>query len=121
MRLTIIVLAAALAISSVALAQASSVRDFLIRADRIPQGPAALFHPETRRLMADVENGLKSVEEEQARLGQRGRARTICLPQRVPLSPQSVLDRFRAIPEQRRMISVTQALREWMAQRYPCG
>jgi hypothetical protein len=42
------------------------------------------------------------------------------MPERVSFSPDAILGRFNSIPASRRNISVTQAMREWMAERHPC-
>jgi hypothetical protein len=38
----------------------------------------------------------------------------------VPVSAEALLARFGSIPESRRGITVTQAVREWMAAEHPC-
>lgn len=43
-----------------------------------------------------------------------------CPGQAAPVDANSVLARFNAIPAALRDISVTQAIREWMVERYPC-
>lgn len=105
---------------SATLAQDASVRSFLATADRIPRNPTALLHPGTRRLQRQVQTAVQTVASEQEALRQSGRPRTICIPQRPDLTVDQLLARFRAIPESRRNISVTQAMREWLADRYPC-
>lgn len=101
-------------------AQAMSVEQFLASAARIPRNPTALLHPATRRLTAEVRAGFTTIRNEQRAAVAAGRSSATCIPDRVAVSAEEVLDRMNAIPAGRRSISVTQALREWMSERYPC-
>jgi len=102
-------------------AQAMTVQEFLATASRIPQNPTAMLRSDTRRLMREFQGGFATVRSEQAAARQAGRAPATCMPDKVPMSPNAILGRFNAIPASRRAtVSVTQALREWMAERYPC-
>ena len=102
-------------------ANAMSVREFLTTANGIPRNPTALLRSDTRRLMGEFKGALATVRTEQTAARATGRPPASCAPDRIPLSAQDILARFNAIPEARRDISVTQAVREWMAERYPCG
>jgi len=102
-------------------ASAQTVREFLETADRIPRNPMAMFHPATRRLMDQLGDGVDQVRLEQAERVSAGQPRTICVPDRVPVTSQTVLERFQSIPPARRGMTVNQAMREWMAERYPCA
>ena len=112
-----VALTAALSATS---AQAMSVEEFLASAARIPRNPTALLHPATRRLTGEVRAGFRTIRDEQRAAIAAGRRRAACIPERVPISADEVLDRMNAVPANRRSISVTQALREWMIERYPC-
>lgn len=101
-------------------AQAMTVREFLATAAGIPRNPTALLRSDTRRLMDEVKGGFRTVRQEQTAARAAGRTPATCMPERVPVDANSVLARFNAIPAARRDISVTQAIREWMAERYPC-
>ncbi len=101
-------------------AQAMSVQEFLTAAARIPQNPTALLRSDTRRLMREFEGAVRTVRAEQAAAQQAGRRPATCMPAKVSFSPNAILGRFNAIPASRRNISVTQAMREWMAERHPC-
>ena len=114
-------LAGALAASLFATAvEAMTVQEFLTTAARIPRNPTALLRSDTRRLMDEVKGGFRTVRSEQAAARAAGRAPATCMPESVSLSPDDILRRFNAIPVGRRSISVTQAIREWMAERHPC-
>ena len=113
-----VVLAVVLAATA---ASAMSVREFLATADGIPRNPTALLRADTRRLMGEFKGALATVRSEQTAARAAGRPSASCAPERISLSPDDILTRFNAIPEARRDISVTQATREWMAERFPCG
>jgi hypothetical protein len=101
-------------------AQAMSVQEFLATAAGIPRNPTALLRSDTRRLMGEVKGAFRTVRQEQQAARAAGRAPATCMPERVPVDTNTLLARFNAIPAARRNISVTQAIREWMAERYPC-
>lgn len=104
-----------------AAAQAMSVQEFLTTAARIPRNPTALLRADTRRLMGEFEDGFRTIRAEQVAARRAGRTPVTCMPERVSMSPDDILGRFNAIPAARRStLSVTDALREWMAERYPC-
>ena len=116
------ILALALAVSLLATAaSAMTVQEFLTTASHIPQNPTALLRSDTRRLMGEFRGAVRTVRDEQvAARAASGRPAT-CMPEKVGFSPDEILTRFNAIPAARRnQISVTQAVREWMAERYPC-
>lgn len=101
-------------------ASAMTVQEFLTTASRIPQNPTAMLRSDTRRLIREFEGAVRTVRAEQAAARQAGRKPPTCMPERVSFSPGAILGRFNSIPANRRNISVTQAMREWMAERHPC-
>ena len=102
-------------------AQAMTVQEFLTAAARIPQNPTALLRSDTRRLMREFQGAVTTVRTEQATARQVGRRPATCMPEKISLSPNAILGRFNAIPAPRRAsLTVTQAFREWMTERYPC-
>lgn len=101
-------------------AQAMSVDAFLTTARAVPQNPTALLRSDTRRLIGEFRGAMRTVRQEQTTARAAGRP-TTCIPNEVRLSPDDILTRFNAIPAARRSISVTQAVREWMTERYPCA
>ncbi|HEY4585419.1 MAG TPA: hypothetical protein VIG84_03400 [Brevundimonas sp.] len=113
---------AALALSALpGAAAAMSVQEFLTSANRIPRNPTALLRSDTRRLMNEISGAFQAVRNDQAAARTAGRRPATCIPDgKISLSAEQILDRFNAIPAQRRHISVDQAVREWMAERYPC-
>jgi len=102
-------------------AQAMSVQEFLTAAARIPRNPTALLRADTRRLMAEVRTASATLRSEREAAVAAGRRPAFCPPGgRASISADALLARFNAIPTARRNISVTQAMREWMAERHPC-
>lgn len=101
-------------------AHAMSVREFLTTVAAIPRNPAALFRADTRRLLNEVRDGIATVRAEQGAARRAGQRPQNCLPANVAMSSDQLLTYLRSIPDSRRNISVTQALREWAAERYPC-
>ena len=116
-----IIAAGAVALSLIAgTASAMTVQEFLTTANAIPQNPTALLRSDTRRLMAEFRGAARTVRAEQTAATTAGRPPATCMPEKVGFSPNQILARFNAIPVARRTISVTQAMREWMAAEYPC-
>lgn len=101
--------------------QAMSVREFLATAAGIPRNPTALLRSDTRRLLGEIRAVSATLRSENETAVAAGRRPAYCSPERrTSVSADALLARFNAIPESRRDISVTQAMREWMAERYPC-
>lgn len=113
----ILALAASLLASS---ASAMTVQEFLTTADDIPRNPTALLRSDTRRLMNEMKAAFKTIRDEQAAARAAGRRPATCVPDKVSVNTGEILGRFSSIPPQRRGISVTQAVREWMAEAHPC-
>ncbi|MNS83182.1 hypothetical protein D3C86_685970 [compost metagenome] len=103
-------------------ASAMTVQEFLTSANRIPRNPTALLRSDTRRLMNEINGAFKTVGDEQKAAQAANRRPATCIPEgaKISLSPDMILNRFNAIPAARRNISVTQAVREWMAAEHPC-
>jgi hypothetical protein len=116
------VAAIAIAVSLIATAaSAMTVQEFLTTAGHIPRNPTALLRSDTRRLMHEIQGGMQTIRAEQDAARAAGRRSATCMPEKVSLNADQILGRFNAIPAARRsQISVAQALREWMAERYPC-
>ena len=102
-------------------ASAMTVEEFLTTASRIPQNPTALLRSDTRRLMGEFRGAVRSVREDQTATRAAGGRPATCMPEKVGFSPNDIIGRFNTIPAPRRaQISVAQAVREWMVERYPC-
>ncbi len=116
-----VALGVALALFATA-AEAMTVREFLAIADRLPQNASAVLRPEGRRLVDEVSDAVHTIKAEQAAAIRAGRRPAHCIPARgTGITPEALLARFKTLPARRRDISVTQAIREWMAERHPCS
>ena len=103
-------------------AEAMTVREFLVIADRLPQNASAVLRADGRRLVNEVTGAVRALKAEQAAALRAGRQPAHCIPPRgTGISARALVTRFRAMPPDQRDVSVTQALREWMAERHPCG
>jgi hypothetical protein len=103
-------------------AEAMSVREFLSIADRLPQNPTAALLPDGRRLINEVSTSVHAVRNEQTAAVRAGRRPAYCIPSAGSgITPEGLLARFRALPQGRRDMSVVQAIREWMIERWPCS
>lgn len=108
--------------SSPVLASAMTVRQFMAIADRIPRNPTAVLRSDTRQLIGAVKQAVLTVKAEQASAMQAGRPPATCIPPTgTGITAQTLLARFSSLPASRRSDSVTQAVRDWMAERYPCA
>lgn len=105
-----------------AAAKAMSVSEFLAEAEDIPRNATALLRSDTRRLMAEIRGAFETIGNEREAAEAAGRTPAYCPPGngRVSLSADDIMARLNSIPRSRRGISVTQAMREWMVERYPC-
>ena len=101
-------------------AQAMTVPEFLTTAARIPRNPTALLRSDTRRLIAEIRTATTALKAEREAAVAAGRSPAYCPGDRISIGSDALLARFNAIPAARRNISVTQAMREWMIDRYPC-
>ncbi|WP_338578447.1 hypothetical protein V8J38_07010 [Brevundimonas olei] len=113
-------------LASAPLAQAQSaemtVQQFLTIGQNIPRNRAvAMMRPDTRRLIREVTGAVSTVKAEQASAVSAGRTPAHCIPTSgTGITPETLVARFETMPEARRRITVTQAVRDWMAERYPC-
>lgn len=115
-----VVLALALSLLATS-AQAMTVSEFLGTASGIPRNPTSALRSDTRRLIREVTSAVTAVKAEQTAARSAGRTPATCIPASgTGISPEALLARLEAIPPSRRSMSVTQAIREWMADRYPC-
>ena len=110
-----------LAAASSVLASDMTVGQFMAIADRIPHNPTAILRSDTRQLIGAVKQAVLTVKAEQASAQRAGRPSITCIPPSgTGITAQILLARFSALPASRRDDSVTQAVRDWMAERYPC-
>lgn len=106
-----------------AMASDMTVQQFLTLGQNIPRNrAAALLKPETRRLISEVTSSVRTIKSEQAAAEGAGRRPRTCIPASgTGITPEALVARFETLPETRRRITVTQAIRDWMVERHPCG
>ncbi|MFT4955685.1 MAG: hypothetical protein ACI8U3_002082 [Brevundimonas sp.] len=126
MNRTILAVAAAFAVSLAAVPASAqdgrmTVATFLDTAEDIPRNPTAMLRADTRRLLSEVRTATRTVRAEQDAAQAAGRTPRTCMPEQVSMDADGLLARFNAIPAGRRNITVTQAVREWMAEEHPCS
>lgn len=99
-----------------------TVQQFLAIGRNIPRNRAvAMMRPDTRRLIREVTGAVSTVKAEQASALSAGRRPAHCIPASgTGITPEALVARFETMPEPRRRVTVTQAVRDWMAERYPC-
>lgn len=111
------------AVASPALAQAQmTVAQFLEDGRDIPRNrAAAMLRADTRRLVRVATGAVSQVKSEQAAAERAGRRPNHCIPSSgTGITPESLVARFEAMPATRRNVTVIQAVRDWMSERYPC-
>jgi hypothetical protein len=103
-------------------AQASRTLDgFIAEANRIPLNATAALRPSAHRLKGEVERAFRTVGQEIRDARASGRTPPACPPESISLNPQQMLGFLNAIPPERRQrMTVTDGIRAWMANRYPC-
>lgn len=114
---------AVLATGLPALAQAQmTVAQFLEIGRDIPRNrAAAMLRSETRQLIRVATSAVNQVKAEQASAEKAGRRPAHCIPASgTGITPETLVARFEGMPASRRNITVTQAIRDWMVERYPC-
>ncbi|WP_297799349.1 hypothetical protein [uncultured Brevundimonas sp.] len=99
-----------------------TVAQFLEAGRDIPRNrAAAMLRSDTRQLIRVVTGSVNQVKAEQASAERAGRRPNHCIPSSgTGITPESLVARFESMPSGRRNVTVTQAIREWMIERYPC-
>ncbi|HEV2747253.1 MAG TPA: hypothetical protein VGW34_08145 [Allosphingosinicella sp.] len=114
--------AAALAVLALpAAAQATTVAEFLARAEALEKkGAMALFAKDYKALQAELQAAGKALRAEQKAARAAGRAPATCMPAKAGVKSTELLAYFRAIPPARRGASVKDGLAGLMRRKYPC-
>ena len=112
----------AFAIPHPVMAADMTVQQFLNLGTHVPRNRvAAMLRPETRRLIGEVTDAVSTVKAEQAQAVSSGRRPAHCIPPSgTGITPESLVVRFESLPQAQRSLTVTQAVRSWMVERYPC-
>lgn len=119
--IALLALFVALAIAVPAAAQAQmTVREFNQIAADAPRDASAFLRPSVRRAASAMEEAFKAARAEEAAARRAGRTPPFCIPARTNISPNDVVRRMAGIPASRQNQSLTQAVRAWMVERFPC-
>ena len=99
-----------------------TVAQFLEIGQDIPRNrAAAMLRSETRQLIRVATSAVNQIKAEQASAEKAGRRPNHCIPSSgTGITPETLVARFEGMPVTRRNVTVTQAIREWMVERYPC-
>lgn len=102
-------------------ADAMPVSTFLAKSDALmKKGTMAVFSSDLGLLRGEVKTSFARLRAEQAAARKAGRTPASCMPAKVPVAANALLDHLRTIPAAQRGMQVKEALGGWMAQRYPC-
>lgn len=115
-------IAAALVVLPVTAAHAMTVAVFLQKAEALKKrGPLALLSSDLGLLKTEVRTAAAALKAERETATRAGRSPAFCPPANVSLSAEDVLNHMRSIPAaQRSRMEVRDAMRLYMARRYPC-
>jgi hypothetical protein len=97
-----------------------TVREFNQIAASAPRDASALLRPSVRRAASAMEGAFGAARAEEAAARRAGLTPPFCIPARTNISPNDVMRRMAAVPAERQNQSVTQAVRSWMVERFPC-
>ena len=122
LRASLVAAALWLTAASSVLASDMTVQQFLSLGADVPRNRvAAMLRPQTRRLIREVTDAVSIVKAEQASAISAGRSPAHCIPPSgTGITPESLVVRFETLPQAQRSRTVTQAVRDWMIERYPC-
>ena len=117
-----IALAALVALTPLAAAQAMPVSDFLTKAETLKKkGPMALFSSDYKKLKGEVQNAGQVVRAREAADRKAGRKPATCLPNKDATDSDELLAYFKSIPPAQRNISVNDAFFNLMKRKFPCA
>lgn len=116
--------AALFASATPVMAQAQmTVAQFLEIGKDVPRGnrAAAMLRSDTRQLIRAATRAVNQIKAEQAAAQRAGRRPNHCIPSSgTGITPEALVARFEGLAPARRNVTVTQAVRDWMSERYPC-
>ncbi|HZG10151.1 MAG TPA: hypothetical protein VEZ70_14340 [Allosphingosinicella sp.] len=102
-------------------AQTMPVATFLAKADALKKkGPLAFFSSDYHKLKAEVDNSARALGAEQLAAQKAGRKPATCMPKKVSIGTDELLNHFRAIPQAQRGASVKAAFASFANKKYPC-
>lgn len=111
-----------LSVSTTALrAQSMPVATFLAKAEILrKQGPFALLSSDYGKLKAEINNSAKALGAEQFAARKAGRKPATCMPKKISIGTDELLDHFRSLPQAQRQVGVKAALQSFITKKYPC-
>lgn len=102
-------------------AQTMPVSTFLAKAEVLKKrGPFALLSSDYGKLKAEVDNSAKALGREQSAARKAGRQPATCMPSKISIGTDELLDHFRSIPRAQQGMSVKAALLTFVDKKYPC-
>ena len=116
------ILALALAAAPLSALQAMNVAEFLQKAERLEKkGMAAMFSSDMRLLKGEIQTASRQLRAERLAAERAGRRGAYCPPAKAGLNGRELLAHFRSVPPaQRGVTQVKDALRSFLARKYPC-
>ena len=116
------ILALALAAAPLSALQAMNVAEFLQKAERLEKkGMAAMFSSDMRLLKGEIQTASRQLRAERLAAERAGRRGAYCPPAKAGLNSRELLAHFRTVPPaQRAGTQVRDALRSFLARKYPC-
>ena len=123
MKLTLLVVAAAFLLPSVASAQSMNADSYYKRAKAlIAKGPLALLSQgEIKVLMNEAENAIKASRSQRLAAFAAGKPPRACPPPKSPMDSKEFMQRLGAIPAaERSHINMTEAMTRITIARFPC-
>jgi hypothetical protein len=114
--------ALSLAVVPLGAAEAMDVATFLAKADAVKKkGMLALVSSDYKALTREIEAHSQTLRAERLAAERAGRRPAYCPPARSKLGSEELLAAFRSIPAaQRPRTDVKDALRAFLARKYPC-
>lgn len=117
----IAIVAAVALFATAANAQSMNVATFLAKAEALQKkGAMALFSKDIGILKREVEGSGKLLKGERDAAAAAGRAPAYCPPAKASLNSDELLVHLRAIPPDRRGMSIKDAFAGLMRKKYPC-
>ena len=121
MRYTIIALLLISAPAAGLRAQTMPVTTFLVKAEALKKkGPLAFFSSDYGKLKAEVNDSAKALGAEQSAARKAGRKPSTCMPNKISIGTDELLNHFRALPRSQQGASVKTALMSFVNRKYPC-
>jgi hypothetical protein len=94
---------------------------FLAKAEALKRrGPFALLSSDYGKLKAEVNNSAKALGAEQFDARKAGRKPATCMPKKISLETDEILNHFRTISRMESGVRVKAAVLSFVNKKYPC-